>query len=89
VIDLDASIEENIKKVAEKLNKKISEMVCVALKRDYNADTIAEIRRVGARVRLIDDGDVAGAIATCYRIPASICLSKRCQRRRRFSGCRH
>ena len=40
-------------------------MVCVSLKREYNAETIAEIRRVGARVKLIDDGDVAGAIATC------------------------
>ncbi len=64
-IDLDASIEENIGRVAEKLGKKISEMTLVALDRDYNAETIEEIRRVGARVQLITDGDVAGAIATC------------------------
>lgn len=65
VIDLDASIEENIGRVAEKLQKEVSEMVLVALDRDYNKETIEEIRRVGARVRLITDGDVAGAIATC------------------------
>lgn len=64
-IDLDASIEENIGRVAEKLQKNISEMTLVALDREYNAETIEEIRRVGARVQLITDGDVAGAIATC------------------------
>ncbi len=65
VIDLDASIEENIGRVAEKLEKEISEMVLVALDRDYNQETVEEIRKIGARVRLISDGDVAGAIATC------------------------
>lgn len=64
-IDLDASIEENVGRVAEKLKKDISEMVLVALDRDYNKATIEEIRRLGARVLLISDGDVAGAIATC------------------------
>ncbi|MBI2990269.1 MAG: class II fructose-bisphosphatase [Candidatus Magasanikbacteria bacterium] len=64
-VDLDASVEENIGRVAEKLKKHISEMVLVALDRDYNKETIEEIRRVGARVLLISDGDVAGAIATC------------------------
>ena len=65
VIDLDASVEENIGRVAEKLQKNISEMICVALKREYNAEVIEKIRAAGARVKLIDDGDVAGAIATC------------------------
>ncbi|MFH1286341.1 MAG: class II fructose-bisphosphatase [Candidatus Magasanikbacteria bacterium] len=65
VIDLDASVEENIGRVAEKLQKDIGEMVLIALDREYNRETIEEIRRVGARVRLISDGDVAGAIATC------------------------
>lgn len=65
VIDLDASVEENIGRVAEKLKKNISEMVLVALDREYNQGVIEEIRRVGARVRLISDGDVAAAIATC------------------------
>ncbi len=65
VIDLDATVSENIGRVAEKLQKNISEMICVALKREYNAEVIEKIRAAGARVKLIDDGDVAGAIATC------------------------
>lgn len=64
-IDLDASVEENIGRVAEKLKKEISEMVLVALDREYNREVIEEVRRLGARIRLISDGDVAGAIATC------------------------
>lgn len=65
VIDLDASIEENIGRVAERLKKNISDIALIALDREYNRATIEEIRRVGARVLLISDGDVAGAIATC------------------------
>lgn len=65
VIDLDASVEENIGRVAEKLKKNISEMVLIALDREYNRAVIEGVRRVGARLRLISDGDVAGAVATC------------------------
>ncbi|MDO8626464.1 MAG: class II fructose-bisphosphatase [Candidatus Magasanikbacteria bacterium] len=65
VIDLDASVEENIGRVAEKLEKSISDMVLIALDRPYNQEIIEEVRRLGARIRLIPDGDVAGAIATC------------------------
>lgn len=64
-VDLDASVEENIGRAAERLKKDISEMTLVALDREYNAGVIEEIRRIGARVRLISDGDVAAAIATC------------------------
>ncbi len=63
VIDLDLSVLENIKRVAEKLGKDISEMVIVMLDRPRHEDLILEIRNIGARVRLISDGDVAGAIA--------------------------
>lgn len=62
-IDLDVTLHENIAHVATRLKKDISEMVVLLLDRPRHAELITEIRRLGARVRLISDGDVAGAIA--------------------------
>jgi fructose-1,6-bisphosphatase II len=62
-IDLDASVKENISRVAEKLEKDVDEIVVVVLDRSRHEALIQEIRAAGARVRLISDGDVAGAIA--------------------------
>lgn len=62
-INLDATVKENITRVAERLHKEISEMVVVVLNRPRHEKLINEIRAAGARVRLISDGDVAGAIA--------------------------
>lgn len=63
VIDIDAPVEVNIKKVARALGKKISEITVLTLDRERHFELIAKIRQAGARVRLITDGDVAGAIA--------------------------
>jgi len=62
-IDLDKSTEDNIIAVARVLKKDVAELVVVLLDRPRHAELIKEIRAVGARVRLITDGDVAGAIA--------------------------
>lgn len=62
-ISLNYSVEENLKNVAQKLEKEITELVVVVLDRPRHADLIKQIRTAGARVRLISDGDVAGAIA--------------------------
>lgn len=62
-IDLDASVEENITAVAKKLGKEVSEMTILVMDRPRHDELIADIRKVGARVVLITDGDVAGAIA--------------------------
>jgi len=62
-IDLDAPVEENLKNVAKALEKEVSELVVVVLGRPRHEQLIEEIRQAGARVRLITDGDVAGAIA--------------------------
>jgi len=62
-ISLNKSVRENITAVAEKLGKPISDMTIVVLDRERHAELIQEIREVGARVFLITDGDVAGAIA--------------------------
>lgn len=63
VIDLDKSVEENVQAVAKALQKEVSEMVVVLLDRPRHEEIIQKIRAMGARVRLISDGDVAGAIA--------------------------
>ncbi len=63
VIDLDAPVEVNIQKVAKALGKNVEEITVIILDRDRHKELINSIRRTGARVRLITDGDVAGAIA--------------------------
>jgi fructose-1,6-bisphosphatase II len=66
VIDLDASTKTNLQKIAKALGKKVGELVVVVLDRPRHEELIKEIRRAGARVRLITDGDVAAAVATCF-----------------------
>ncbi len=63
VISLDKSVKENLAAVAKCLGKEISELVVVMLDRPRHEQLKKEIRETGARVRLISDGDVAGAIA--------------------------
>lgn len=64
-ISLDASVKANIGKTAKALGKKVSEITVVILDRERHQDLIAQVRKAGARVRSITDGDVAGAIAPC------------------------
>lgn len=65
VIDLNAPVATNIKNIAKALGKKPGGVTVVVLDRDRHTNLIADIRKAGARVRLITDGDVAGALATC------------------------
>ncbi len=62
VIDLEASVEDNVRAVAKALKKQVSQLVVVMLDRPRHEELKAKVRAVGARVRLISDGDVAGAI---------------------------
>lgn len=64
VVDLDASIAENLKNLAKAKNKAIGDLTVVVLKRDRHEEKIAKLREAGCRVQLIPDGDVAGVIAT-------------------------
>ncbi len=61
-IDLDASAEENIISLAKAKGVKPSEITAILLDRPRHADMIAAIRKLGASVTLITDGDVAGVI---------------------------
>ena len=64
VIDIEAPIEDNIAKVAKAKDIEIEDVIVTILDRDRHEEFIKRIREAGARVRLITDGDVAGAIAT-------------------------
>ncbi len=61
-IDLDAPAEENIVNLAKAKGVKPSEITAILLDRPRHADMIAAIRKLGASVSLITDGDVAGVI---------------------------
>jgi fructose-1,6-bisphosphatase II len=63
-IDIKASVAENISAVARAKNLAISDVTVVLLNRPRHSELIAEIRKAGARIRLIQDGDVAAAIET-------------------------
>ena len=65
VIDLDAPVADNLKKVAQALGKDIDDVTVVVLDRPRHEQIIKDIRAAGARVRLITDGDVAGGVAPC------------------------
>jgi fructose-1,6-bisphosphatase II / sedoheptulose-1,7-bisphosphatase len=64
VVDLDAPAGENIKNLAKAKGVKPQEIAALVLDRPRHADLIAALRKVGAAVRLITDGDVAGVIHT-------------------------
>jgi fructose-1,6-bisphosphatase II len=65
-IDLNASIADNLKAVAKAKKSSIHEVTAVILERPRHDEIIAEVREAGARIRLISDGDVAGAIQTAW-----------------------
>ena len=64
VVDLDAPPRENLKNLAKAKRVEVGDLVACILDRPRHADLIAKTREAGARIRLISDGDVAGAIAT-------------------------
>jgi len=65
-ISMDQSIAENLSAVAEAKGESVRDLTVVILDRDRHAEMISEVRAAGARIRLIPDGDVAGAIATAW-----------------------
>jgi fructose-1,6-bisphosphatase II len=66
VIDIAASPTENLKAIARAKRVEVTEVTAVILERDRHDELIGEVRQAGARVRLIPDGDVAGAISTAW-----------------------
>jgi fructose-1,6-bisphosphatase II len=64
-IDITAPIGENIRRVAKAKGLSVSDMTVCILDRPRHEKLMAEVRDAGARIRLITDGDVAGAISAC------------------------
>ena len=66
VIDLDATVAANLQAVAKAKGEEVRDVTAVILDRERHADIVRECREAGARVKLIQDGDVAAAIATAW-----------------------
>jgi fructose-1,6-bisphosphatase II len=66
VIDITRSPTDNLKAIAKAKHEQVRDVTAVILDRPRHDDLIAEVRAAGARVRLITDGDVAGAISTAW-----------------------
>ena len=64
VIDLDASVKDNIKSIADAKKVKVSNVTACVLERPRHSDQIESLRSIGAKIVLIPDGDVAGVIMT-------------------------
>lgn len=64
IIDIDLSPSENLENISNYLECEISDLLVVILDRPRHKNLIEEVRKTGARVKLISDGDVAAVIST-------------------------
>jgi fructose-1,6-bisphosphatase II len=65
-VSLELSPKENLREIARAKRSTVGELTAIVLDRPRHEDLIEEIRSAGARIHLIDDGDVAGAISTAW-----------------------
>jgi len=65
-VDIRKSATENLKILSQCMDRAIEDLVIVVMDRPRHKDLIQEIRSVGARVRLISDGDVSAAISCAF-----------------------
>lgn len=65
LINIEAPLRENLEKIALSENKSLNDLTVIMLQRPRHDELIREVREIGARIRLIPDGDVAGALMTC------------------------
>lgn len=61
-VDINAPVEDNLKAIAKELGRDVHDLVVIVLDRPRHEKLIAEIRRAGARIRLIGDGDLSAGI---------------------------
>jgi fructose-1,6-bisphosphatase II len=66
MIDIEAPPAVNLRAVARAKGCEVNDLTVVILDRDRHAELISEVRKAGARIRLITDGDVAGALMTAW-----------------------
>lgn len=64
-IDINASVTENLERVAKAMERKVSELNVVLLDRERHYGIMDEVRKAGARISLITDGDVNPIVECC------------------------
>jgi len=62
-VELDAPVEDNLKRIARRLDRDVEDLVVIVLDRPRHEKLISDIRAAGARIRLIGDGDLSAGIA--------------------------
>lgn len=62
-VDIDAPVQDNLKAIAKRLDRGVDDLVVIVLDRPRHEDLIRQIRRTGARIRLIGDGDLSAGIS--------------------------
>lgn len=65
-VNLDAPLKENIVNVAKALGKSVQDVTVIMLDRERHQGLMDDVRSIGARMKLISDGDIAAAIATIF-----------------------
>ncbi len=66
-VHLDAPVAENLKAIAARLHRSVKDLVVIVLDRPRHEQLIEDIRRAGARIRLISDGDLSAGISAAVR----------------------
>lgn len=66
-VELDAPVEHNLNQIAKALDRAVEDLVIVVLDRPRHEKLIDDIRRAGARIRLITDGDLSAGITAAVR----------------------
>ena len=64
-INLDMSIEEIVTTIAEAKNRPLANFTVIMLERSRHDELLAKLRKLGVRIILIADGDIAGSIVAC------------------------
>src|SRR5882757_1516539 len=62
-VDLDAPVADNLKSIAKRLDRDVEDLTIIVLDRPRHEKLIADIRKAGARIRLIGDGDLSAGIS--------------------------
>jgi len=67
IVHLDDPVNKTLKIIAKSLEREVKDLVIVVLDRDRHEELISDIRKSGARVKLIPDGDLLPGVAACMR----------------------
>jgi fructose-1,6-bisphosphatase II len=66
-VDLRAPVDDNLKAIAQALDRDVNDLVVIVLDRPRHEKLISDIRKAGARIRLIGDGDLSAGITAAVR----------------------